>query len=146
MPSRALFPGVRCPRSGEKLKGCVKKELKNYPPHQKNQKITPPHPTPHPPRLPSLSTGKLPPTTHLNPTQNPCPTDTTRSSHPFAKTTPGKNYPLVSAQSIWLIGFSVKALEGPFMYRLEVIMRNLAVPRAPLRNFLARILEYTRFS
>ena len=36
------------------------------------------------------------PTTHLNPTPNPSPKD--RNSHPFATTTPGTNYPLVSAR------------------------------------------------
>ena len=57
---------------------------------------SPTSPTPFPFSL--ISTGK--PTTHLNPTPNPSPRDTSRNSHPFAKTTPGKNYPLVSARKI----------------------------------------------
>ena len=40
----------------------------------------------------------MPPTTPLNPTPNPSPKDTTKNSHPFAKTTPGKKYPVVSAR------------------------------------------------
>ena len=61
---------------------------------------------PHPPASPSLSrfplfsTGKPRPTTHLNPTPNRSPRDNSKNSHPFAKTTPGKNYPLVSAWSL----------------------------------------------
>ena len=62
---------------------------------------SPPHPPPSPPPspFPLLSRGKPPPTPP-NPTPNPSPRDTNRNSHPFAKTTPGKNYPLVSAQTI----------------------------------------------
>ena len=61
----------------------------------------PPPPTPPPsplPHFPLFSTGKPPPTTALNPTPNPSPRDTNRNSHPFAKTTAGKNYPLVAAR------------------------------------------------
>ena len=45
----------------------------------------------------SLSTGEPPPTTHLNPTTYPSPRDTNRNWQTFARTTPGKDYPLVSA-------------------------------------------------
>ena len=60
---------------------------------------TPPTlPTPIP-LFSSFFTGKLPPTTHLNPPPNPSPRNTSRNSHLFAKTTPGKNYPLASART-----------------------------------------------
>ena len=56
---------------------------------------------PHPPTLPTPFPFSLifhnnhPPL--LTP-PNPSPRDTNRNSHPFAKTTPGKNYPLVCAR------------------------------------------------
>ena len=89
-------------KTGEKLKGSLLKGsldkacaltcrlLCRSLPH------TPPSPPPSPFSL--LSTGKPPPTTHLNPTTDPSPKDTNRNSHPFAKTIPGKSYPLVSAR------------------------------------------------
>ena len=56
-------------------------------------------PSPSHPTLPfpSFSNRK---TTPPNPTPSPSPTDTNRNSHPFAKTTPGKNYPSVSSRII----------------------------------------------
>ena len=56
---------------------------------------------PHLPTLPSPPFSLIfhrKTTTHLNPTPNPSARDTKmKNSHPFAKTTPGKNDPLVSA-------------------------------------------------
>ena len=56
-----------------------------------------------------------PPTTHLNPTPYPSPRDTSRNLHPFAKTIPGKNYPLVSVRS-----------KSCFLFGQEVSFRILA--------------------
>ena len=61
------------------------------------------HPTPHPPNphplFPRSPHENPPPATRRNPTPNPSPKNTKRSSHPFAKTTPNKNYPLASARA-----------------------------------------------
>ena len=57
--------------------------------HCNVEKAAPPHPLPSPPHLP--------PPTWLRP-QTPSPRNTNRNSHPFAKTTPGKNYPVASAR------------------------------------------------
>ena len=87
------------PKIGKKLKGSLPKGSAG-----KRVRIdlpvplpvpTPPPPPPFP--FPSFATGKPPSATPLNPTPNPSPRDTNGNSHPFAKTTPGKNYPLVSA-------------------------------------------------
>ena len=61
---------------------------------------------PHPPTLPTpfafslIFQRKTTPATPLNPNLNPSPKDTNGNCHPFAKTTPGKNYPLVSARNL----------------------------------------------
>ena len=41
------------------------------------------------------------PTAHLTRPQNPFPKDTDRNSRPFAKTTPGKDYPLVCVRILF---------------------------------------------
>ena len=62
--------------------------------------LSPPHPT-HPPHPlpPSLIFHRTTtPTPHLSLTRNPAPRDTNRNLYSFAKTTPGKNYSLISAR------------------------------------------------
>ena len=61
---------------------------------------TPPPTLTPPPPFPLFFTGKPAPHHPPNLTPNPFPRDTNRNLHPFAKTTPGKNYPLVSARLV----------------------------------------------
>ena len=70
---------------GERLKGSLLKGSLD-----KSVRIDLPPTLPTPSPFASFATGKPPPTTHLNPTPKPSPRDTSKNSHPFAKTTPGK--------------------------------------------------------
>ena len=90
---------------GEKLKGSLRKG--SFDKHVRIDLPVPlPVPTPPPPPRPQplslFPRFRLekhpppPPTTPLNPTPNLSPRGTNRKSHPFAKTTPGKNYCSVS--------------------------------------------------
>ena len=65
-----------------------------------------PHPTPHTPHplplFPHFHRKTQHPHHPPEPDPKPLPQDTNRNSYPFAKTTQGKNYPLVSAdQRVW---------------------------------------------
>ena len=90
---------VREELKGRSLKGSFDKRMRID--------LPVPLPVPNPPPPPSHSLPlflcfqeKTPPTTTpLNATSNPSPRDSNRNSHPFVKTTPGKNYPLVCARS-----------------------------------------------
>ena len=79
---------------------------------------------PQPPTLPTPFPFSLP-TTHLNPTLNPSPRDSNRNCHPFAKTTPGKSYPFVSARTFAKpLSFLPEPLQNPEVTSRKACLRN----------------------